>query len=202
MRYQAAIDAILARLGRDLPRNLHYHSIEHTLDVLDRTKQLAAAEGVSDEEDLILIQVAASYHDAGFLINNRDHERLGCKLVRQELPAYGFKDDQIKAICGMIRATKIPQQPRNLLEEIICDADLDYLGRDDFYPIGQRLYRELKAFRVLGNLEQWNKIQIKFLRAHAYWTTTNRQLREPLKQSRLQELIDEWGDPTEETPPT
>ncbi|MEM7575251.1 MAG: HD domain-containing protein [Bacteroidota bacterium] len=201
MRYQAAIDAILARLGRDLPPNLHYHSIEHTLDVLERARQLAAAEGISDEEDLMLIQVAASYHDAGFLINNRDHERLGCKLVRQELPAYGFKDDQIKVICGMIRATKIPQQPRNLLEEIICDADLDYLGRDDFYPIGQRLYRELKAFRVLGTVEQWNKIQIKFLRAHAYWTTTNRRLREPLKQSRLRELIDEWGDPAEETPP-
>ena len=199
MRYQAAIDAILDRLSQDLPRNLHYHSIEHTLDVLERAKQLAAAEGITAEEDLILIQVAASYHDAGFLINNRDHERLGCKLVRQELPDYGFNDNQIKAICGMIRATKVPQQPRNLMEEIICDADLDYLGRDDFYSIGGRLFRELKAFRILQTTEQWNQIQIKFLRAHAYWTTTNQQLREAKKQARLAELIAEWGDPL--TPP-
>ena len=63
----------------------------------------------------------------------------------------------------MIMATKIPQSPRNGLEEIICDADLDYLGRDDFYEIGATLFEELKAYNVLQNEREWNRIQVKFL---------------------------------------
>ncbi|MEL6358753.1 MAG: HD domain-containing protein, partial [Bacteroidota bacterium] len=174
---QEAIDAILSKLERGLSRNLHYHSIAHTRDVLARTLELAEAEGIDDPEDVDLLRTAAAYHDSGFLINNRDHERLGCKLVRAELPEYGYTDDQIDRICGMIRATKVPQKPRNIYEEIICDADLDYLGRDDFYPIGQRLFKELKAFRILETEEEWNALQIKFLNGHSYWTETNKRER-------------------------
>ncbi|MEL6669215.1 MAG: HD domain-containing protein, partial [Bacteroidota bacterium] len=81
---QEAIDAILSKLERGLSRNLHYHSIAHTRDVLARTLELAEAEGIDDPEDVDLLRTAAAYHDSGFLINNRDHERLGCKLVRAE----------------------------------------------------------------------------------------------------------------------
>jgi len=193
MRYQAAMDAVLERLRKDLPRNLYYHSIDHTLDVLDRVTSLAAAEHVG-EQDMILLRVAACYHDSGFLINNRDHERLGCKLVRRELPDFGFSDKAIQIICGMIRSTKIPQSPRDHLQRIICDADLDYLGRDDFYTIGRRLFRELKAYRLLGTEAEWNRLQIKFLRQHQYWTQTNVSLRRPKKLERLRELVAEWGE--------
>ncbi|MEL6142820.1 MAG: HD domain-containing protein, partial [Bacteroidota bacterium] len=145
MRYQAAMEAVLKRLRKELPRNLYYHSIEHTRDVLTRVEELAKAEDIS-ERDIQLLRVAACYHDAGFLINNRDHERLGCKIVRAELPQYDFSSEDIEQICGMIRATKVPQNPRTKLQKILCDADLDYLGRKDFYRIGQRLFRELKAY--------------------------------------------------------
>ncbi|MEM6878656.1 MAG: HD domain-containing protein [Bacteroidota bacterium] len=185
---QEAIDAILSKLERGLSRNLHYHSIAHTRDVLARTLELAEAEGIDDPEDVDLLRTAAAYHDSGFLINNRDHERLGCKLVRAELPEYGYTDDQIDRICGMIRATKVPQKPRNIYEEIICDADLDYLGRDDFYPIGQRLFKELKAFRILETEEEWNALQIKFLNGHSYWTETNKRERAERKAAYLKEL--------------
>jgi len=188
LRVQEAIDAILSKLERGLSRNLHYHSIAHTRDVLARTLELAEAEGIDDPEDVDLLRTAAAYHDSGFLINNRDHERLGCKLVRAELPEYGYTDDQIDRICGMIRATKVPQKPRNIYEEIICDADLDYLGRDDFYPIGQRLFKELKAFRILETEEEWNALQIKFLNGHSYWTETNKRERAERKAAYLKEL--------------
>ncbi|MEM9835513.1 MAG: HD domain-containing protein [Bacteroidota bacterium] len=191
MRQEAAIEAILARLRDDLPRNLFYHSVDHTLDVLDRVESLGRSEGVG-ESDLVLLRVAACYHDAGFLINNRDHERLGCKIVRTELPKYDFSPLHIETICGMIRATKVPQSPRNHLQEIICDAELDYLGRPDFYVIGERLYRELKAFRILDSVESWNQLQIKFLRGHRYWTKTNIRERKPGKDAHLAELVKRW----------
>lgn len=192
MRHRAAMDAILTRLRKDLPKNLFYHAVEHTLDVLNRVETLGKAEGI-DDADLVLLQVAACYHDCGFLLNNRDHERLGCKIVKEELPKYDFTAEQIKLICGMIKATKIPQSPRNHLQRIICDADLDYLGRDDFYSIGNLLFKELKAYRVLETEEAWNSLQINFLSNHQYWTTTNQQEREAGKQARLLELKERWG---------
>lgn len=191
MRYQAAMEAVLKRLRKELPRNLYYHSIEHTRDVLTRVEELAKAEDIS-ERDIQLLRVAACYHDAGFLINNRDHERLGCKIVRAELPQYDFSSEDIEQICGMIRATKVPQNPRTKLQKILCDADLDYLGRKDFYRIGQRLFRELKAYRILNTEAEWNRLQIKFLRRHQYWTETNKLLRRPEKLARLAELEAKW----------
>lgn len=193
MRDAAAMDMILERLRKELPHNLYYHSVDHTLDVLDRVESLAVAEGV-DGYALRLLKVAACFHDSGFLINNRDHERLGCKIVRKQLPQYGFSDEEIATICGMIRATKVPQSPRNHLQQILCDADLDYLGRDDFYSIGQRLFRELKAYHIVETEEDWNRLQIRFLSGHHYWTTTNVDIREPEKQKRLAELMEEWGE--------
>lgn len=197
MDEQAAIANILQRLQTGLPSKLSYHSYAHTLDVLDRVESLGRAEGVSEEE-LPLLRVAAAYHDAGFLISNRDHERLGCRMVEKDLYPFGFSKEAIATICGMIMATKVPQQAQTLLEEVICDADLDYLGREDFYSIGGRLYEELKAYHLLETEEEWNHLQIKFLRKHTYWTATNITLREPEKQKRLAELIEKWGLPPAE----
>ncbi len=194
MDEQAAIANILQRLQVGLPAKLSYHSYAHTLDVLDRVVSLGRAEGVSDEE-LRLLKVAASYHDAGFLISNRDHERLGCRMAEKDLGSLGFSTEAIETICGMIMATKVPQQAKTTLEEIICDADLDYLGREDFYSIGGRLFSELKAYHLLETEEEWNHLQIQFLSKHTYWTATNIALREPEKQKRLAELAEQWGLP-------
>lgn len=187
MRPQAAVEHIVARLEKDLPKNLYYHSVAHTRDVLGRVVSLGKAEGVSPRE-LDLLRVAAAFHDAGFLVNNRNHEKLGCQLVRRILPDYDFSTTDVERICGMIMATKVPQSPRNALEEILCDADLDYLGRDDFHEIGQRLFRELRAYNLLSTARQWDELQVKFITAHRYWTATNRRDREPIKARHLARL--------------
>ena len=83
-------------------------------------------------------------------------------------------------------ATKIPQKPQNLLEEIIADADLDYLGRDDFFIIGDQLFNELKATNVVNQVSDWDQIQIKFLENHRYFTNTARTLRGASKGKNLQ----------------
>jgi hypothetical protein len=98
----------------------------------------------------------------------------------------GFTLPEIEIICGMIRATKIPQQPQNKLEEIIADADLDYLGRDDFFTIGGQLFNELKARNVVKDESVWDQIQIKFLENHRYFTVTAQTLRAEQKEKHLQ----------------
>lgn len=85
-------------------------------------------------------------------------------------------------------ATKIPQQPHNLLEQIICDADLDYLGRDDFYKIGETLRKEFLHYSIVNSDEEWETLQIKFLQNHHYHTISSQQLREPIKHQYLLQL--------------
>jgi adenylate cyclase len=187
MEYNDAKKFILGKLEKELNSNLFYHGMRHTLDVLNMTEELCLAEKINSYETLLL-KTAALFHDAGFTVNNENHEVLGCDLAHEYLPRFGYTNEEIERICGMVMATKIPQSPANHLEEIICDADLDYLGRDDFYSIGQSLFEELQAYNVINDMETWNRIQVSFLTAHGFFTDTNKTRRAPVKAEYLQEL--------------
>jgi hypothetical protein len=190
MNYRAAKQYILEELDRDLSPLLFYHGVHHTKDVLRMATSIGKREGVKGR-DMILLKTAALYHDAGFLKNKHaGHEEEGCRIAQMELPRFEYSPEEVHTICGMIMATKIPQSPHNLLEEIICDADLDYLGREDFYHIGSTLFKELQAYQLIGDFESWNRLQVSFLSAHHFHTDTNHRLREPVKTHYLQELRD------------
>ncbi|MCB0771169.1 MAG: HD domain-containing protein [Flavobacteriales bacterium] len=181
---QGARTFILAKLKNELPADRTYHSLEHTLDVFASVVDIAEKENVTGE-GLELLKVAALYHDVGFTEKDLDHENVGCRIARESLPGFGFDAKQIEKICAMILATRIPQAPRNKLARILCDADLDYLGRADFDSIGQALYIEMKAYGVLHTERQWNELQVRFLERHHYFTVTNKRHREPMKQEHL-----------------
>ncbi len=187
MDYPASRDFILDKLEKDLSPDLYYHGLHHTLDVMAATETLCEEENVN-EYDTLLLKTAATFHDAGFLRSNFDHEILGCDIVREYLPDFGYSEKAIKKICAMIMATKIPQSPKNKLEEIICDADLDYLGRDDFKRIGDLLFKELKTHRYLENREQWDALQISFLEKHTFFTESSQAKRSAKKAMHLAKL--------------
>lgn len=186
MGFDKAKETIVHHLERNLPSDLFYHGIHHTFDVFDAALVIAENEKIDSADDLTLLKTAALFHDSGFTIDASKHEECGCDLAREILPACDYTNSQIDQICGMIMATKIPQQPLNLLERIICDADLDYLGRDDFFKIGDTLYQELKAFDKIKDVTQWNQLQISFLSNHQYHTEFSRGNREIKKQENLQ----------------
>lgn len=187
MDYKAAKAYIIDKLENELSETLTYHGMHHTLDVLKVTEELCDIENV-EGRDKILLLTAALFHDAGFTVDSKNHEELGCLIVKSTLPKYGYTDTDILKICGMIMATKIPQRPRNHLEKIICDADLDYLGREDFYSIGNSLYKELNTLNVISDKQTWNRIQVNFLKSHHFHTNTNKNRRTPVKQMYLEEL--------------
>lgn len=190
MDYRAAKQFILAKLRAELSDQLHYHGLHHTLDVLRVAGDLCVSEGVRGS-DITLVKTAALYHDAGFVKNKHaNHEYEGCLMVRAYLPRFGYAPDDIETICGMIMATKIPQSPQNLLEQILCDADLDYLGRDDFYRIGSSLFEELTSYHLINGEQAWNRLQVSFLSAHRFHTQTNKRTREPVKLRYLEDLKD------------
>lgn len=178
---------VLKLLTEQLPDGLYYHGIHHTLDVTQAAEEIAKAEGV-DGEDLFLLKTAALFHDAGFIEEYTRNEHLGVKMARDVLPNYGFTERQLNIIEGLILATQIPQTPKNHLEMIMCDADLDYLGRDDFHEISETLKQELMMFNKVANDRQWDQMQISFLESHQYWTKTNQSRRDNGKVRRIEEI--------------
>lgn len=186
--YRGAERAITDTLDQRLPKDLFYHGLHHTRDVYGAAMQIARSEHISPEE-LSLLKIATMFHDAGFITHYKNHEEAGCEMARAMLPSFGFGAREIKVIEGMIMATRIPQAPRTQLERIICDADLDYLGRDDFRDIAKTLFDELKVYMNMKDERVWNQIQLDFLRNHQYHTTYSRQRREAKKQKHLREII-------------
>lgn len=181
-------EMLLDKLEKELPRYLYYHNVKHTVDVVTEVELIGWGEGVSDE-DILLLKTAALFHDAGHITAYDNHEYYGTLMAREYLPKYNYTPEQINLICDLIMATKLPPRPKNLLEKIICDSDLDYLGRSDFIPVSNTLYKELKEQNKIGTLNDWNKMQIKFISGHQYFTKTAQSLREVNKQKQIERIM-------------
>jgi class 3 adenylate cyclase len=181
-------EIILDKLEKELPSYLYYHNVKHTVDVVTEVELIGWGEGVSDEE-ILLLKTAALFHDAGHTIAYDNHEYHGTIMAREFLPIYNYSTEQIERICELIMATKMPPRPKNLLEKIMCDSDLDYLGRSDFIPVSNTLYTELKEQDKIGALNDWNKLQLKFISGHQYFTKTAQSLREVNKQKQIERIM-------------
>ena len=193
MQFGEAKKFILGKLRNELPQYLSYHSVEHVKDVFESCKSIAESEGVKGD-DLKLLLTAALFHDSGFLKGPKEHEKKSCQIAKKHLPDYGYTAAQIKTICGMIMATKVPQQPKTHLEEIICDADLDYLGREDFFTIGDKLFAELSVYGILSTEDEWNSLQARFLESHHYFTKTAIKNRQKKKDKYLKIVKSKIGN--------
>jgi predicted metal-dependent HD superfamily phosphohydrolase len=189
MNFEKLKDDIIKKLSDELPGDLLYHNVEHSEKVLAAAERIATSEGISGE-DLILLKTAAVLHDCGFLRQYTNNEPVGCRIAMDILPDYGYSKEQIDKICALILATAIPQKPENKLSEILCDADLDYLGCDEFFPIADSLRKELESNMGKFTDADWLRFELDFLKQHNYFTETQRKNREPKKQKIINQLED------------
>ena len=189
IKYYKTEHHVLKMLELGLESNLYYHSIHHTKDVVKAVERLALLEGVTDEA-LFLLKTAAIFHDAGFIESYSHNEPIGARMAEEILPQYGYTNDHIETIKELIFVTQIPHKPTNKLQEIICDADLDYLGRDDFEQIADKLRRELKERNIITSDKKWDEIQISFLNQHRYFTKTAIETRQKVKEQNIQLVLD------------
>ncbi len=187
-RYQIIKNEVLALLSEKLDPRLTYHNLAHTKDVMRQVERIAAGENITHPDELMLLRVAALFHDSGFLYVYRHHEEKSCQIMEEFLAEGDFNREEINRIKGMIMATQIPQTPHNLMEQIICDADLDYLGRDDFQVISNGLKEEFLVYKVINSEADWDPLQIGFFEAHNYFTETCRADRTPKKLQHLHML--------------
>lgn len=180
-------EEVLDIMEQNLPANLFYHNIKHTIDVITEVELIGWAEGLS-EEDILILKLAGLFHDSGHIRDYKDHEFHGSQIAREILGNYNYPKDVIEKVCDLIMSTKFPPEPKNIMEEVICDSDLDYLGRSDFIPVSNNLYHELKERDMIGSLDEWNQLQLKFINSHQYYTETARNLREVNKQNQIERL--------------
>ena len=188
MQYQEVYSFIINRLQNELPSYLSYHSVQHTKNVIEAVEHIAASEKIS-ENDTLLVLTAALLHDTGFLRGYENHEASSCEIARELLPKYDYDKEQVEKICTLITATKLPQSPVNQLEEVLCDADLFYLGSDKYFEGAEQLYSEFKEARKIDENADWNKVQIDFLKKHRYFTLTAVKERDRKKKENLQHLL-------------
>ena len=167
----------LRRLERELAPFLTYHNLWHTRDEVAPTALRLAGELGVNGRALQLVELGAVYHDIGFVATTDEHEQAGAEIAGKVLPRFGLSPAEVAAVQSMIMATKLPQSPRNLLEEIVADADLDSLGRVDFAPRSLALRAELAARGMPSGDREWYARQLQFLDAHHYFTSAAQSLR-------------------------
>ncbi len=189
IRFTDMEQAVLNRLENELPRDLTYHNMKHTVDVVTQVEIIGRGEGVGEEE-MLLLKTAALFHDTGFLVDMENHEDNSIELAREVMQLYGFQNQQIEEVCLLINVTRKEAEPRNHLEAILKDADLDYLGRSDFLPVSNNLYNEFQQFNGKMSQEDWNRKQINFIAGHKYYTKTAKNLRQVKKEKQLKGLRD------------
>jgi predicted metal-dependent HD superfamily phosphohydrolase len=183
--YSGAVDYAFNRLRTELPPRLSYHNAQHTEDdVLPAAVRLAKLSNMADP-DLRLLEVAAAFHDLGQIRTVLGHEQIGADIVSDVLPRYGFGPGEIERVSGMILATRLPQTPLSEEQAILCDADLDSLGREDFFATSKALWQEREACGMIIAWQTWLENQHHFLTDHHYFTPAARTLRDEGKRKNI-----------------
>ena len=175
-------------LENKLQEGFLYHSIQHTRDVVEVTQELAEMNNLSGDE-LEIVMLAAWLHDTGYTESYENHEEASINIARSFLTNNNYKDSGIDKITECIEATKMPQSPKNLLSEIICDADLASLGRKNYFAKSELIRQEWKERKIKDlSKKEWIEYEIDFLSNHTYFTNAAKLLFDTQKADNIKKL--------------
>jgi len=191
----AAQDFVSDLFINKVNKTIHFHTLQHTQEVVAGSETMAEYYHLEDEDRFALL-FAAWFHDTGYSGGQAaGHENLSIELAVKFLNEHKVNQNIIDKVIGCINATRLPQNPNSLIEQIICDADLFHLGTGDFREKNKLLREELNDF---GNLDlskkDWRKKNIEFLSKHNYFTSYAKENLDPLKQVYLEELNKKAGN--------
>ncbi|MFD0863519.1 Pycsar system effector family protein [Sungkyunkwania multivorans] len=180
---------VFKTLNERLSHKYLYHNYSHTQRVVKHVKELIAAENLS-EEDAELLELAAWFHDIGFVEGGEGHEEKGALLAKEFLAAEAYPDDKIKTIQDCIRATKMGVTPKTLLQKMLCDADFSHFSSKNYGEVSSLLRGELEQLGISSYTDsQWVEENIKmFLEHHKFYTKTAAELWQPQKNKNLVQL--------------
>jgi predicted metal-dependent HD superfamily phosphohydrolase len=193
------VDEYIRELFRDeLPVGIKYHDADHTLHptrgVVAVANNLAISENISEPDRELLI-AAAYFHDTGYIREYDKNEPIAARMAGRILKLVGYKPQEIKKIQKMILATDLDREPKSPIEKILCDADFDHLGREDFFELDAKIRQGRRARGIdVSDDAKWYKGTLKIIETHRYYTESQKQWREKKKQENIQRLLNKLGN--------
>ena len=184
LRLQDLEENILEKLELELPENLYFHNVKHSIHVYTMVELLGRAEGVTMEE-MLLVRTAALMHDAGYIMSYENHKKASCDLIMDILPKYKYTEEQIKKICELVVAGEDPFHPHSKTEAILFDANFNYLNRVDFREVARHIWKEKKAYNQDISFATWKEQMVELIRRYDYHTAAARKLRDVDKETQI-----------------
>jgi predicted metal-dependent HD superfamily phosphohydrolase len=188
------VDEYIRELFRDeLPDGIKFHDVNHTLHpargVVAVANRIAISENIPEHDRELLI-AAAYFHDTGYIREYEKNEPIAARMAGRILKLIGYKPDEIETIQKMILATDLECEPQTHVEKILCDADLDNLGREDFFKLDGKLRegRRIRGIDVSDDVK-WYKGTLEIIKKHQYYTESQKKLREKGKQKNINALL-------------
>ncbi len=188
------VDCYIRGLLRDeLPEGLKYHIADHTLHptkgVVASANRIAISENISEHDRELLI-TAAYFHDTGYIREYEKNEPIAARMAGRILKLIGYKPNEVVRVQNMILSTDLESEPESHVEKILCDADLDHFGREDFFKLDARLREEWCAIGIdVSDDVKWYKDTLELLKKHQFYTESQKKLRKKGKQKNIKSLI-------------
>ena len=188
------VDRYVRLLFRDeLPEGFKYHGAGHTLHptkgVVASANRIAISENISELDRELLI-TAAYFHDTGYIRKYKKNEPIAARMAGRILIMIGYKPNEVAKIQKMILSTDLESEPESHVEKILCDADLDHFGREDFFKLDGRLREEWRERGMNVNDDvKWYEDTLELLKKHQFYTESQKKLRGKGKQKNIKSLI-------------
>jgi len=166
----------------ELSTDLLFHNLHHTINVVRGVRAIATYLGLTNEERELLL-LAAWFHDSGLTKVYEGHEVESQKLAKAFLEKAAYPNEKLSEVLACIAATKMPQSPKNILEQVICDADLYHLSLTEYYHLQKMLLAEWRVVLHKRCTDvEWAIENLAFLEEHQYWTTYGQQVLQKRKE--------------------
>ena len=188
------VDNYIRELFRDeLPSDIKYHDADHTVHptkgIVASADRIAISENISDHDRELLI-AAAYFHDTGYIREYDKNEPIAARWAGRVLKLIGYKPNEIVKVQKMILSTDLECEPKTHLEKILCDADLDHLGREDFFKLDGKVREQRHARGIdVSDEAKWYKDTLEFIKKHQYYTESQKKLRGKEKQKNIKRLL-------------
>ncbi len=196
---------VITLLRDNLGEDHVFHSLAHTLSVRDAALVIGKKEGLNETE-MEVLELAALFHDTGFVEKYLDHESASQRIAREFLYSLQYPADRLEMVVQAIASTNLGQSPSNLLEQTLRDADMSHLGSPHYAEYLKALRREWAVFLQQQYADpEWLRLNLEFLKGQVFytpgaWSLFGAQRDENLKEikkkvKKLQKNPDEKKEP-------
>ena len=175
-------------IRNEVNQKFAFHDLEHTQEVVQSVLQICKGFELSAHDKQLLL-IAAWFHDTGYNEGKKQHEERSCLIATEFMQEHEFSKEDIETVCRCIMVTRMNAEPKDLMEQIMTDADLSHLGKSLYWKFSSKIRVELnKAQGVVMSELDWVNKELEFLEKHRYYTYVAHKLYDKRKRKHIKRL--------------